>query len=377
MTSVMKPGISSHNRFCLLPVECGFGDAIKRIDVMLAYCTLNNRTLIIDARGTLYQHLDEYFFLDKKCSFYDKVILSVNGITDRLKGLTVYPKSIKAEDIENYLYYRKLSAYMQQNQGRFSANTDYQEQLLIVPIYFPYKINPNVGKPKKDIKRILRHLIFKPNIAQEIYVTLMKLYPFNYCAIHIRNTDRACIDYKERLEEIRPQVVGKKVLICSDRQECIDWVKETFVDSEVLTTGSKASKDSTRLHLVYNNLEKKPNAERRMVTHLRNIELFTDLCAMSLSTKFYHISYQGRSGYPGLVIQLINMKNMNKPPLGINLDINKFIIEIIKRRVISQWLRSKYFFIRLIFKIHDNRMSIAKRVFWSSIVLNIYFLFWS
>lgn len=135
-----------------------------------------------------------------------------------------------------------------------------------------------------DDMSFLSNLCFAPQAAEQIVLRLNKLKPWNYLAIQIRNTD-VRTNYKKYFKTIYKKTIKKKLLICSDDQDCVDFAKSYFKDSELLFTNSFVGRKNMPIHLWCNkNLSKQapPMSKKRFDI---NIGVFTDIIALSLATE--------------------------------------------------------------------------------------------
>ncbi|MBA2124651.1 hypothetical protein DLM45_00195 [Hyphomicrobium methylovorum] len=90
---------------------------------------------------------------------------------------------------------------------------------------------------------LIRDLWFSPSVAEAIQNAMRDIKP-GYVAIHIRHTDYQT-DYRAFIESIANDLIGKRVLICTDNPEVRSFVVESlpqsepFFVTEIVETGGK------------------------------------------------------------------------------------------------------------------------------------------
>lgn len=92
----------------------------------------------------------------------------------------------------------------------------------------------------------LERMAFRRKIAEKIGQRVAAL-GSDYQAIHVRNTDMQT-DYKPYFEELKPQLAGQRVLICSDDAQCKAYARHYFDASEVVEVTTTPDLEGKRLH---------------------------------------------------------------------------------------------------------------------------------
>ncbi|MFA5957248.1 MAG: hypothetical protein WC811_11810 [Hyphomicrobium sp.] len=117
-----------------------------------------------------------------------------------------------------------------------------------------------------------------------------------YYAVHVRNTDLKT-NYKDFFSKIVPEVSGKRLLVCSDDAAVIEYARNFFRSSEILTSSEIPDLGGKPLH-IYGDRKKS------------NIDTIVDLIALGKSQKLFFANVtEGRaSGFSGLAGHLFTNK---------------------------------------------------------------------
>ena len=149
----------------------------------------------------------------------------------------------------------------------FDQSQDYSEQILV---------HSQGGGGNRAIS-FLERMAFRQTIAEEIGARVAAL-GSDYQAIHVRNTDMKT-DYKPYFEDLKPQIAGQRVLICSDDAQCKAYAKHYFDASEVLEVTSTPDLQGKRLH-----------GNKTIDPHRQVMDSFVDLMAMGSASAFHFTS---------------------------------------------------------------------------------------
>ena len=129
----------------------------------------------------------------------------------------------------------------------------------------------------KSVRTLAASLRFTPKLTAAIKKAIAPYQNTPYSAIHVRHTDFQS-SYRQYFKQIRSQVAGKRLLVCSDSREVLSFAKDYFTDSDVFNTDSYASPTAGKSIHRY-----KEAIAKRLGKSLfdLNTEAFIDLYALS------------------------------------------------------------------------------------------------
>ena len=155
----------------------------------------------------------------------------------------------------------------------------------------------------------LERLKLIPDLAAQIAQTIKALGP-DYFAVHIRNTDYQT-DYKVFFEAMKNEVRDNRLLVCSDDAACINFAKNFFGQTEILTVSNIPDTKATPLH--YYVFKSGVNAFEI------NKSILIDLIALSLSKKLFisKLTNGQTSGFSMLAAMLNKRNDIVQSLLGI------------------------------------------------------------
>ncbi|MDI9347906.1 MAG: hypothetical protein QM538_05325 [Methylacidiphilales bacterium] len=258
----------------------GFADILFLIHTCLQYAKTYHRTLIIDTELSGFKDSFSYYFelqhplptavLTKFPKELLPILATYHSLQPSLKNKIGFDKfnynTVYDESSKTYLEADSLLPI------RFDLNQDNNSELLIY--------HHSDGFCAEDITTLGMFSYFNvlPEISNIIYHRIKHIVSGNeYEAIHIRSTDYKT-DYKEFYKKIKPQISKPIILICSDNLNAINDARKYFKEHTVLTTGSYASLDNTKLHGI---------KTLKVINYHRNVEMLTDLFALSGASKLY------------------------------------------------------------------------------------------
>ena len=285
----------------------GFDDLIIRILIFVYYAHTHGRVVMIDTDhrtgcDSLNNNLANYFEVRKDSKFSHILILKKDEkIISSLNNCTVFPEAAKQNGKIN-LDFKSLreefnktifDGHVINNGFVFDTEEEYDQQLLVHDCtYFSsekryyltkkYNQSGHIAGGWENCYELLHHLRFKKNIASIITskIKSLGLNKGGHVALHIRCADMQ-IDYKSYCKSIYDQVKNKKLVISSDNNDCLEYAKNYFKESQVILTGSKGPHNSRSLH------QSKKKAELQNKLKKINVEMFTDLMIMGLAEKVY------------------------------------------------------------------------------------------
>jgi len=332
-----------------IPNSCGFNDVMCKINEAYLFSKKTNRKLIIDTRlSGLADHLSNYLELNDLSANID---LNLNEKSIQyLNTLSCFPNEFTGKI--NFIYpvfksYNKYETFSynfinNKNKGIKNSILDTFKYIIIRIIAaikrrtiakdfkFLYK-NVNLElllNRKEDV--ILFHSMgggessiealklfkLKKNISKIIISRLLEL-SVDYDAIHIRNTDIST-KYEDFLKSKHDELIGRRVLLCSDDFFVVQSAKEILNESEIFCFNKSYNlnlnkKRSNATHLQWNLSESKIFAN--------NIDIFVDLIGIAKSTNFYYTNVYNStvivSGFSKLGENLKNNKQLVNNFLGI------------------------------------------------------------
>ncbi|CAH0997920.1 hypothetical protein EMA8858_04055 [Emticicia aquatica] len=293
-----------------IPRGCGLNDILCRVGFSLEYCQKYNRTLIIDTRiAGLWDDFSNYFI--KNNDDLDIIERADNQTLKQLNLLSCYPNERQGK-IE-FIYYdfycnqktnhiknsfiRKTTLFLELFRLYISVpNTSIYQKLLLIFDSIKFKKSKNIlaNNDSCDADVILHHQsgggvtslntlkFFKfTKDLKEHLLEKMQECGDDYFAIHVRNTDYKS-NYKAYFDTIKDIVAGKKLLICSDDVEAINYAKFFFDTADVFSFSHIEKRDGKPLHK--SSWNKTPDEKKRI-----NYDMFVDLVCLANAQKLFII----------------------------------------------------------------------------------------
>jgi hypothetical protein len=254
----------------------GLNDQLVQIERAAAYTEKFNRVLVLDtSHGSLRVPIDLLFDLS---GWYGPELIVMN---DDIKGALDQATSVHPAHLTHDVSRRKMvkigaqgDLIDRETEQPLSCDLgrDHDAQVL----YFE-----TVGGGRRSL-RALRRLRFQPKVAQTIAERLLKL-GRGYDAVHVRHSD-----YQSRfarfLMTLRPVLRGRRVLFCSDSVEAIAAARQILAGSTTLLSVSDIPDIGGKpLHM-------SPDVD----VDKTNIDLLSDLMAMSMSETLYFTKVSGK-----------------------------------------------------------------------------------
>lgn len=259
-------------KYVLCRPRGGFHDTLCEIGRCHQYAEKTGRKLIVDSLNSgLHDALWKYF-LPTSDVYFDNKYPDFNK-------LSAYPKSVEGR-IDSYVAHYEPGAqnYTDEtfNLLRIDEKRDYEEELLVhEQCWYGYSMAVHA----------LESIKFRPRIAKEILKRLSPLSFFD--AVHVRNTDYQT-DYKQYFRNIYNSLCGRRVLICSDDYQVYQFARIFFDQSRVF-----------RLSRFEDNNGKPLHAEKSDNQFETNMQMFTDLVALTMAENLYILPINGGSGISG------------------------------------------------------------------------------
>ena len=341
-----------------MPRACGLNDVLCQIWLSYQYAKANNRILLVDTRVSgLADRLSRYM---TPTQGWGSDIIEINDSDwTYLNRLSCYPKAAQGSlDLLPHIFLASLTT---DPNFHVDKRTQWGMQLSRLQRLWQY-----LQKPSKEHCQ-LRRLAFlaatfrmkanKPDyrfcgpceadivihhvsgggedsvhclafmratqwLSEHIQQTIDSLGD-NFDAFHVRHTDYQT-DYEPFVQHLKKQLIGRRVLICSDNPRVIRYIHDELSRSEVLTletsTGQNVSHpDDRQTHLRPAHYQWHLALTERIE---RNKRVFVDLLAMSRANHLHYctVSRNGWTGYSGfarLASRLSEQKDVRDNWLGI------------------------------------------------------------
>ena len=290
-------------------------DSLDVVEQCWRYAERNDRRLLVDMRHSAFcSDLSDYFVpLDKSAVEFRYRFRSLS----RLDFLSCEPKivqhrvnryktRIKLHETISELEWRMPVEVNSDNEVRFDLLNSHDAKVLICESY-------RIGS---DADSFLKRVLLNSEVADEINETLQKFCSLPYVGIHIRNTDLQS-DFLGLFERLRPELEGKRILICSDDHKVKLEATKAFPKSEVFSTSDIPALNGKPYQRPYLNTLA---GERKLV-----IDSLTDLFGLTFATEFHSATIINRmekdSGYSQLARKLREdpqiVMNLGNPNPGI------------------------------------------------------------
>lgn len=226
-------------RYLLCVPHGGLNDTLCQISKCVEYAEQYQRTLIIDTKKSgLFRDFDDFFELkNKNVAIHTHVSDTIYQI---LNTQTCYPKQCQGQ-LDRYVskFNKKLRRFTidgKKHRTTFKFNRNYVHQCLV---------HEDCGGGLASM-RLLARLQLREELAQRVRQQLAELGE-DYVAIHVRHTDYQT-DYKKCFKTIYSQLENKRVLVCSDNIDVINYAKRIFNSADVVTTSRPQLSGGQCLH---------------------------------------------------------------------------------------------------------------------------------
>lgn len=293
--------IFSNDRNLLVVPRGGLNDILCQLSRCYIYAHKENRNLLIDTKPSgIGLSLDvvfkrknwaPIFFTD-----YKNFLLHSNG--------EIFPKvPIEVDGSIQFEYSGQLKNYVTKHSAQiftFNHNKSYDENTLI-----------HLQCGGGDFGHLWFQLVeFQSNFLDDLK-SKFSLLPEEYDAVHVRNTDMKT-DFVKFFSEIKDDVRGKKLLVCSDNHDVITYAKLNLPAEEIITISNIPQNGETRLH------ENNDYNQDELYSNLVNS--FADLIALAFS-KNLHLTKNVNGGISGFSVLASNLFK-NKQLLSTMLENN-------------------------------------------------------
>jgi hypothetical protein len=286
-------------KYLLCRPRGGLNDTLCQIEACWSYCEKYNRRLIIDTkRSGIFVDLSELFVNTSENEF---IFNLPNELIEELNKLSCQIKVIEKKIDIYKCEYEKENNYVESTTREkltFDFSIDHKENLLL---------HEQCGGGTDSI-----------NLLKRLKLTDELKKKFNHCkiegaykSIHIRNTDYKT-NHISLLNELKEELSGQKVLVCSDNQNVVEDAKTILSESDIISkTKNNFSEVGKPLHSTHNNYTYE---QKKLLTENSII----DLLLLANSEKIYYSNLSGfnfvkLSGFTKLSILLNQHKDtLNK-----------------------------------------------------------------
>ena len=276
----------------------GMNDSLDVVEQCWRYAEQNDRRLLVDMKQSAFcRSLADYFVplnksgVDFRYRFKTFSRLDYFTCEPRLAQHRInrYKTRIKLHETISELEWRMPVEVKSDNEVRFDLLNSHDAKVLICESY-------RIGS---DADSFLKRVLLNSEVAAEINETLRKFCSLPYVGIHIRNTDLQS-DFLGLFERLRPELEGKRILICSDDHKVKLEATKAFPKSEVFSTSDIPALNGKPYQRPYLNTLA---GERKLV-----IDSLTDLFSLTFASDFHSASIVNRqekeSGYSQLARRL-------------------------------------------------------------------------
>ena len=280
------------NKILLCRPQGGWNDVLCSIERCWEYAIKFNRKLSID---TTHSGINDHFWRYFETKEYSRAI---NFALDyeRYDTLDVFPASLQGR-VSSFVTDYSMDKFgfvdtISDELICFNSDIDYPNQLLV---HEQGWFDSELGSLKMFNK------IRFTNPVKDLIKSRLAELPNKYKAIHIRHTDYTT-NYEEFIREIKNDLIGENVLICSDNFQVIDFVVKELAASKVFRLSRFDDNGGSRLHYM--------NDSNQFET---NLEALTDLMALALSDRLYFANVKEAnrpSGFSMLAQSLSSRKDL-------------------------------------------------------------------
>jgi len=238
----------------------GINDMFNQIELCWRYAQAFDRTLILDTNHktpSCFFRCDFDIFFQRKNPQDDVVLWCSPNLWRELEQLKTH--SFAQGKLHSYFLHRDC-------QHRFNMDKKHDLPLLI----------HHVGWGGILGAYGMNRVVFTNHISQAIKRRLQHL-PSRYHAIHIRHTDMRT-KYKLFCEQLKPELDGQNLLVCSDNFSCLQYARQLFKNTQIFTVSSIPDLNGHGLH-------GPQNAQSKLHS---NLDAFTDLMALSGAVNLYY-----------------------------------------------------------------------------------------
>lgn len=217
-------------RFLLCRPQGGLNDNLTQIAACINYCNMFGRTLIVDTNrsGGFAMPFSKFFY-----SFSIGANTDFNPSKDligRFDQCSTFPHELQGRvskyDVEYSLECQNFIDTVTKRRTTFDFKSDYDAQILV---------HEQCGGSTRSIEA-LEKIRFVPDFKLAVSNRIASL-GSNYDAIVIRHAVDYQTNYISVLHDIQQQMLGKRLLVCSDNANVLTYARNYLKETEVLSFG--------------------------------------------------------------------------------------------------------------------------------------------
>lgn len=290
-------------KFVLCRGQGGINDNLTQIENCWRYAELSGRTLIIDTKDSGGFSLPFGRFFKERVPQGNTVFHPSLEHFEMLEKLSVKPNSI-FKRINNYkpIYLHKFRNFADKDTEErlsFDFSKSYTDDVLL---------HDQCGGNITSLN-LLARLKMTSEFREDVLQRLNFLAEGPYQSIAIRHSTDYKTDYKAVFERIYKRVQNKRLLVCSDSREVIDYAYSFFNETTILSFPSlDINNENIPYARIIRNLDE--DSKYKMV-----VKAFADLIGLSSSYEFFQtrlISGGIKGVHSGFVLLAGNLfKNKN------------------------------------------------------------------
>lgn len=285
-------------KFLLCRPQGGLNDNLTQIAECIDYCKMFNRTLVIDTErsGGFATPFSKVFSM-----LYIGVKVECNPSKDLIESFDQYstfPRELQGRvssyNVEYSLECGNFVDRLTKQRTTFDFKFDHDAQVLV---------HEQCGGSQKSIET-LEKVRFTPDFKLAVSERIALL-GGNYSAIVVRHAADYKTDYVSVFRDIQQQMLGKRLLVCSDNAKVLAYAKNTLKETKILYfedyPNTQGIPFATWL-INYCPVNKKYQAV---------VASITDLFALASADQLIltKLLKDGINGYSGFALLAMNLKN--------------------------------------------------------------------
>ena len=336
------------HKYLLCRPRGGLNDSLCQIQKCFDYADKYKRVLIIDAKDSgLMGEFSDFF---SPCNSGVKVYgSSAEFDYSNLLECSRYPDVIfdgsgRYEAVFSALpHHQNYIDILSGTLLTFNFNRDYEERVLI---------HEQCGGGTKSFGFLEKFRLSDAVLL--IAKERLKELQGDYLSIHVRNTEEYLTNYPYFFNKIFSKVSQKKLLVCSDDPGVVEFAKEFFIHTKIISVSNIRSVGNKPLHFhsTYENDDEKRDA---------TINSLMDCVALAGASKFFYMNpaHGHPSGFAVLTAYLCNNRRNLFPSFLPGLDIGSGVGRAVHLFPTSEKVRK--FFPKPLRPIYDLLLSVFNK----------------
>jgi len=326
----------------------GLNDSLCQIQKCFDYALKFKRVLIIDAKdsGLMGEFSDFFSSVNEDVKVYGS-----RGEFDysNLLECSRYPDVIfdgsgrYQADFSSLPHHQNYIDILSGTLLTFNFNCDYEERVLI---------HEQCGGGTKSFGFLKKFRLSDAVLL--IAKDRLKELQGDYLSIHVRNTEEYLTNFQYFFNKIFSKVSQKKLLVCSDDPGVVEFAKEFFIHTKIISVSNIRSVGNKPLHFhsTYENDDEKRDA---------TINSLMDCVALAGASKFFYMNpaHGHPSGFAVLTAYLCNNRRNLFPSFLPGLDIGSGVGRAVHLFPTSEKVRK--FFPKPLRPIYDLLLSVFNK----------------